>query len=211
MSDSNKYQNGKIYKIHSLQTDKIYVGSTTEKYLSNRLSGHNTQFKKPEKYYYCTSFELLKYDDAQIILIENWPCKSKDELRQREEYWREHFKDICVNKNACYRNEEYQKQYWHDYYQKRYQDENYRQQMRENKRKWRKNNKEHYKMKAREYDKNRRDRKQKIVCSTCGSVIYDYKYGKHTHSLKHQKQIKLKDSIKKTDEDYKNLINLLKY
>ena len=34
------YNNGKIYKIISSYTDKIYVGSTTEKRLCDRFSGH---------------------------------------------------------------------------------------------------------------------------------------------------------------------------
>ena len=33
------YQNGKIYKIHSYQTDDIYIGSTTNT-LSRRFSEH---------------------------------------------------------------------------------------------------------------------------------------------------------------------------
>ena len=40
MSDYNMYSRGKIYKIVSDCTDKIYIGSTCEKYLSNRLAGH---------------------------------------------------------------------------------------------------------------------------------------------------------------------------
>lgn len=46
---------------------------------------------------YITSFEIMKFQDATITLVENWPCKSKDELLQRERYWI----DItlhCINK-----------------------------------------------------------------------------------------------------------------
>ena len=65
----NKYKRGKIYKLVSFQTDKVYVGSTCEPYLSNRMSKHRVNFKNYQNggYHYVTSFELLKYDDADII------------------------------------------------------------------------------------------------------------------------------------------------
>lgn len=201
-----KYENGKIYKIISLHTNKIYIGSTTEFYLSNRLSGHRTQYNNQEKYYYCTSFEILDHGDYDIILIENWPCKSVNELRQREEYWREQFKDVCVNKNSAFRNAQYWQKYYHDYHQKKYLDPEVKHQLLENKRKWRNNNKEHNRLKSIEYKKNRRNRKQKIVCSVCGSIVYDYKYGDHKQSKKHQKFVTLTNSIKKTDEEFKILM-----
>ena len=33
---NNKYNNSKIYKIISPNTDKIYIGSSIQKYISNR-------------------------------------------------------------------------------------------------------------------------------------------------------------------------------
>jgi hypothetical protein len=44
-----------------------------------------------------TSFEILKYDDHYIELLENYSCKDKNELSKREgELIRSH-KDNCVN------------------------------------------------------------------------------------------------------------------
>ena len=93
------YKNGKIYKIISNQTDKIYIGSTAEKYLSNRLRGHRKDLNKWKngKYCYVSSFKLLKYPDHKIILIENYPCDDVYQLRTREQYWIDQYKDICVN------------------------------------------------------------------------------------------------------------------
>ena len=45
----NKYQQGKIYKLISSETDKIYIGSTCKKYLSQRLQDHKTDYKKWKK------------------------------------------------------------------------------------------------------------------------------------------------------------------
>jgi len=95
---------GKIYKIISDSTDKIYIGSTTKKKLSERLSQHRKDYRKwlknPKKYDRITSFEILKYCDCRIVLIENYPCNNKDELRQREEFYRKEYINNCVNHNA---------------------------------------------------------------------------------------------------------------
>lgn len=95
------YQQAKIYKITTLQTDKIYIGSTCKKYLSSRLGEHKNQLNKYKngKCNYTSSFELLdKYNDCEIILIENFPCNNKDELHAKERYYTELYKDICINK-----------------------------------------------------------------------------------------------------------------
>jgi len=96
----NKYQNGKIYCIRSPSTDKIYIGSTIEPYLSNRFGGHKRDFKHflNGNKNNISSFELIKLGDAYIELLESFPCNSKLELHKREgELIREH-RDMCVNK-----------------------------------------------------------------------------------------------------------------
>ena len=37
MTETNRYNNGKIYKIESNLGNKIYIGSTTKDYLSQRM------------------------------------------------------------------------------------------------------------------------------------------------------------------------------
>ncbi len=95
----NKYQGSKLYKIISNLSDDIYIGSTCEKYLSNRLGKHRSDYKRylEGKESYTSSYELLKLSHYEIILIENYPCNNKDELKARESYW---IKQLdCVNKN----------------------------------------------------------------------------------------------------------------
>ncbi len=91
------YRNGKIYKIVSHQSNQCYVGSTQLKYLSSRLAIHKQEYKKwlNGKAHNTTSFEILKYDDAKIILLESFPCNSKDELTARERHYIEQLN--CVN------------------------------------------------------------------------------------------------------------------
>jgi hypothetical protein len=89
----NKYQDGKIYKLTSKQTDKIYVGSTIL-ILNVRMTGHRTKYKSGN----ISSIEMLKYDDCIIELIEDYPCNSKKELLEREQHYMDLYKDIIVNK-----------------------------------------------------------------------------------------------------------------
>jgi len=79
------YHNGKIYTIRSNQTEKYYIGSTTQT-LTKRLSKHKSNFEdwKRNGKGYMTSFEILKYDDVYIELLELFPCKSKEELNKKE-------------------------------------------------------------------------------------------------------------------------------
>ena len=85
----NKYENGKIYKITSKQTDDVYIGSTC-KTLNDRFSTHKTNSKSR-----CYSLKIIKYDDVIIELIEEYPCETKQELLWRERYWIENMK--CIN------------------------------------------------------------------------------------------------------------------
>ena len=96
----NKYNEGKIYKITSLQSDKIYIGSTIQT-LFKRLQSHKVdyeQYLKGNKKYCSTSSELLKLDNYKIELIENIKCENKKELHDKEKEYILKFKDICLNK-----------------------------------------------------------------------------------------------------------------
>jgi hypothetical protein len=95
----NKYQLGKIYKLTSEHTNKIYIGSTCEK-LSRRLICHISHHKrwKNGNGRYITSFVLFELGLVQITLLENCNCDTKNELLSKERYWIEHHRDIIVNK-----------------------------------------------------------------------------------------------------------------
>ena len=96
---SNKYQQSKIYKLTSIHTDEIYVGSTSLLYLGKRLYCHKYKYKnKIEKN--LSSFKLFKLGAVKIKLIENYPCNSKEELIMREQYWLETLPNCLNTKNA---------------------------------------------------------------------------------------------------------------
>jgi hypothetical protein len=109
--DENKYQRGKIYKIISYQTDKVYIGLTCKIYLNNRLAKHNNQYKNYLNglHNYIMLFEILKYNDAKIVLIESYPCNSKEKLFAKEAEWI--IQSNCINKEIPNRT---QKQYRKD-------------------------------------------------------------------------------------------------
>jgi hypothetical protein len=75
----NKYHNSKIYTIRSHLNDKYYIGSTTQP-LYKRLYEHKIsyQYYKKNNKKYMTSFEVLKFDDAYIELLEEFSCNNKN-------------------------------------------------------------------------------------------------------------------------------------
>ena len=85
------YQKGKIYKITSRHTEKCYVGSTIST-IGCRLSGHKFDMKRNK---IVSSSEIIKLGDYEIILLELYPCNSKEELHLRERYYIDNLD--CVN------------------------------------------------------------------------------------------------------------------
>lgn len=93
------YSKGKIYKIVSVSNPDLppYIGSTCQS-LANRMAGHRGEYKrrldgKSKKK--ISSFDILANGDSRIILVEDFPCKRKEELFQRERYWIERL--ACAN------------------------------------------------------------------------------------------------------------------
>jgi hypothetical protein len=88
----NKYENGKIYTIRSPHTDKYYICSTIAS-LKKHFYQHKSGLYK--------SKEIIDAGDAYIELLENFPCKSKNELEKREGELLRQFKNEIVNYRNC--------------------------------------------------------------------------------------------------------------
>ena len=106
---------GYIYKI-ARKSDKktVYIGSTF-KVLKYRFSEHKCEYKRflNGKCHYYSSFEIVKYEDAEINLIEEVEVKDKTELRQIEDDFMTIYDDIgfnVVNKNRAISTEEQYKE-----------------------------------------------------------------------------------------------------
>jgi len=125
------YSEGKIYKIIAETTEDFlpYVGSSTQK-LSKRMSQHRDNYKlflegkDRIRSKACDLFQKFGVKNCRIVLIENFPCKTIEELVCRERYWYDNIKNCnaqkpqrtieeLVNyiKEYCAKNKEKKKEY----------------------------------------------------------------------------------------------------
>jgi len=188
------YANAKVYKIWSPCGNKIYVGSTTKEYLSQRMDHHRGDYKrwKNGKRNNVSSFLLFEeygIDNCFIELLELKECISKDELSQLEGKYIRQLE--CVNKKIEgrtkkeYRNEhkEQMKEYHKEYKEVnkdkiiQYREE-HREEAKQKTKEWYKENKEKF----------NNDRRQKIICE-CGSECNIGDKSRHIKSIKHCKFI----------------------
>jgi hypothetical protein len=194
------YQNGKIYKLVSFQTDKIYIGSTCQS-LAVRKSEHVRRYK----YFlagvpnYTTSYELIKLGDVDIVLIENFPCNSKEELHKGERFHIENT-DNCVNKSIPTRSK---KEYYEEHKEelmkknKEYY-ENHKDEIKEYKKEWAEDNKDKIKEYKKEWALANKDKtkagakkyKQKLFTCSCGATITQGSKSRHEKRQVHLNSLK---------------------
>jgi len=171
------YNNGKIYKIECLKTGLIYVGSTTKKYLSERLTAHRTNYNSYKKGQYCfiTSFKVLEHNNYIISLLESVDCNSKDELRAREGFYIRALD--CVNKKIEGRTE------------REYKTEN-KEKISENAKEYYLENRDKILTQRVDYRQNNKEKisvkkKEKFICE-CGGKFTNSGRSKHKLTQKHK-------------------------
>jgi hypothetical protein len=90
------YENSKIYKLQ--HTDgHFYIGSTIKE-LRERLSAHKTTAKEsPNQRVY--AHIAGEWDKVRILLIEEFSCENKDQLRRKEDEYiqKELDNPLCMN------------------------------------------------------------------------------------------------------------------
>ena len=86
------FKNGKVYKLISSKTDKIYIGSTFQT-LKDRNRVH-----KSKKSNNTLSYLITDFGDFDIVLLEKLPFATKKQLHEVEAMYIRRHKDICVNK-----------------------------------------------------------------------------------------------------------------
>lgn len=101
MRKLNNLDNGKIYRIVCGVTKKVYIGSTSEPDLLSRLKTHENSYNRYKKHggTMLSSYEILKNDNYNIELIEDYPCESNRELHIREGELQLLYR--CINKNRA--------------------------------------------------------------------------------------------------------------
>jgi hypothetical protein len=177
------YQQGKIYKLISPHSNKIYIGSTTKQYLSQRLTEHKNKYNLwiNNKYHFVSSFDILSLGDVEIILLETYVCNTKDELTARERHWIEQNNELCINKYMPSRN---QKERNNIYYQNN--NEEIKQQTKDYYKK-NKDEKLEYAKKYRNLNKEiiQEKQKKKYTCE-CGAITNIHHKLRHNQTIKHQ-------------------------
>ena len=104
---------GRIYKITSTQTNKVYFGSTTRD-IDKRFEEHVKTYRLHAKGnpHYCSSFEVMQYDDCKIELISKACYESRTELVRQEGITIGADSNSCNLKIAGRTNKEYRNEIW---------------------------------------------------------------------------------------------------
>jgi len=153
------YQLGKIYKVVNDVNGMVYIGSTAQSTLAKRMTCHRSRHKIND---YKTYEKWGNIQDCKIVLIEKFPCESKDELCARERYYIE--TTCCVNKEIPGQTD------------KEYRENN-------------KDNKKKYDEEYREINKNKIY--EKFNCD-CGGRYMRNNKTTHSKTKKHQRYLKSK-------------------
>ena len=81
----------------------FYIGSTIQD-LRRRINDHNSHYKRwlNKKQSYCSSFEIIKNNNYEVIEIEAIEIETEEECREREQFWIEFYgkNNLINNKNA---------------------------------------------------------------------------------------------------------------
>ena len=192
---------GLIYKLVTSHDRRVYVGKTTRS-AAKRMQSHRTNYKRwlDGKYkHYVTSFDLLKYSDCTMeVLEDNVPDEM---LAEREGHWYSKFD--CINK--CVPNRtipewrddrrehrlEYNRQYELEHkeerraYRKQYKQENHDKIL-----EYRRRTHAHKLERDRLYREANRQalnakQKEKVQCE-CGCVVNRSKLGGHKKTNRHK-------------------------
>lgn len=181
----NKYEQGKIYKIVSNIYPLPYYGSTIQT-LKRRLQDHEYARNRNLQ---MGSQKVLSYGDYEIQLVQNYPCKNREELLKREDYYIKKYPN-CNKKRSYVCREEYNKR------NKEWREKN-KTHRKEYMKQWRKKNEKHCK----DYQKNnmtkikekrkiylRKKRQIKFNCP-CGGKYSSGRKSDHAKTQMHQRYL----------------------
>jgi hypothetical protein len=218
-----RYKNGKIYKIVDNTNGNVYIGSTCEPTLAHRLAKHRGHYREYLKggNRYITSFKILENNDYSIVLLEEFPCETKDQLLARERFYIEN--NGCINKKIPTRtqkewredNKNYQKEYKEQNkdkiknYLKEYREQN-KDKITNQKKEWRDDNKDKIKKyreqnkdkitnQKKEYREQNKEYINKKFSCECGGCYTNVNKAKHLKSIKHQNYLNDKNKLTSND------------
>ena len=165
---------GVVYKLVSTHEAMPYVGKTIQT-PKDRFYSHKSDYKRwiAGTQHYKSSYELMKYDDCIMIVLE---IDVPDELLSiRENYWWE-LNSPCVNKCVPNRTpKEYNKQYHQDN----------RDRQLERRKQYHQDNRDRELERYKQYRQNNREKiAEKIACQ-CGCMVRRSDIARHKRTSKH--------------------------
>ena len=83
----NKFNHSKIYKLVNTVNDNVFVGSTISKHLWATMGVHVLQCDKGSSLPLYDVMKQVGVKNFKIVLIEEYNCNTKDQLKQREQHW----------------------------------------------------------------------------------------------------------------------------
>ncbi len=111
-----RYTNGKIYRL-LCEDGYYYIGSTINN-LNYRLSNHKGSSKRETSKVY-NHINKIGWDNVTIELLEEYPCKNRQELNEKETQYICELKEdeLCLNINRSYVTPEQRKEDVKEYYE----------------------------------------------------------------------------------------------
>ena len=94
----NKYADSKIYMIRDRTNNNCYIGSTFNK-LCLRKAIHKYHYKlyTQNRFHYLSSFDIIKNNDYEFVLLESYPCDTKQQMHEREKFYISNHMN-CINR-----------------------------------------------------------------------------------------------------------------
>jgi len=191
------YKKSLIYKLCCNNTDikDIYIGSTTD--FIKRKNSHKTNCNNPNTIgHNLKVYQFIRenngWDNWSMILVENFSCESKLELKKRERHWIETLESKLNSQIPTRTKKEYRIEYADKFkkYYKKYRVENANKYKEQEKKKYEEHREEILEY-AKEYrvknkDKIKIKQKEKITCQ-CGCEIQRSNFSTHLKTEKHKK------------------------
>ena len=81
------YQLAKIYKIVDDIDDIVYVGSTSQRLLCERMRDHRHKARSGSTAPIHQHMRSVGVDRFRIVLVEDFPCGRREQLTAREDFW----------------------------------------------------------------------------------------------------------------------------
>jgi len=191
------YSKAKIYKIINDVNDEIYVGSTVLT-LSQRMAHHKEKsVRYPDRKLYKFISNNGGWCHFKIILIEDYPCERRDQMVQREQYYKDFLK-ATLNDFNCYGLDKNRRHDTVIRYRKQYNEIN-KEALKEYMEKYYESNKENIKQSRNQYYNSNIDKikeyRGKVHICVCGKEYTNNHKKRHEQTKRHQDFINQQQKI----------------